>query len=177
MKRDSASQQSKTIRYWLIFFIIILLVSGLTAFPIETELRWVVSWWPEQQSAFYHWLNTCMNAIIETNARYPYLAYGYDWLAFAHIVIAVAFIGPLRDPVRNIWVIEFGIIACVMIIPLALIAGHIRQIPFFWRMIDCSFGLIGWIPLYICHRKITQLEKIHQKTVVQKTLYLLQPDR
>ena len=25
-----------------------------------------------------------------------------DWLAFAHVVIAVAFWGPLRDPVKNI---------------------------------------------------------------------------
>ena len=29
------------------------------------------------------------------------IAYGTDWLAFAHITIAVAFLGPLKDPVRN----------------------------------------------------------------------------
>jgi hypothetical protein len=33
---------------------------------------------------------------------HPWLAYGTDWLAFAHIVIAVFFIGPFVDPVQNI---------------------------------------------------------------------------
>jgi hypothetical protein len=160
MVQVKAAQLSKSIRYLLIFFIVSLILSGVTAFPLETELRWVCGWWPEQESLFYRWLNKCILAITDTNTKYPFLAYGYDWLAFAHLVIAVAFIGPLRDPVKNIWVIEFGIIACAMIIPLALFAGHTRQIPFFWRMIDCSFGLVGWIPLYHCHKKIRQLERL-----------------
>jgi hypothetical protein len=142
----------------ILFFIIALILSGITAFPVETELRWLCSWWPNQQSAFYNWLNTCYLAIKNANEQYPYLAYGYDWLAFAHIVIAIAFIGPLKDPVRNIWVVEFGCIACIAIIPLAFIAGPIRQIPFYWQIIDCSFGTIGIIPLLICRKKIKQLE-------------------
>ncbi|MCF6406392.1 hypothetical protein L3C95_26085 [Chitinophaga filiformis] len=149
----------KEIKGWLIFFIVSLFLSGITAFPVETELRWVCSWCPEQYSPFYKWLNTCYLAVKNTNEQYPYLAYGYDWLAFAHIVIAIAFIGPLKDPVKNIWIIEFGCIACILIIPLAFIAGYIRQIPVFWRLIDCSFGIIGIIPLLICHRRIKQLEK------------------
>lgn len=120
----------RSIRIWIAFFILALVLSGVTAFPIESELRWICSWWPEQESGFSHWLVTCRDAIVETNARYPYLAYGYDWLAFAHIVIAVSFIGPWLDPVRNIWIIQFGMIACVLILPLAFIAGPIRQIPF-----------------------------------------------
>jgi hypothetical protein len=48
------------------------------------------------------------DAVKTTNASYPYLAYGTDWLAFAHLVIAVAFIGPLMQPVKNVWVIQFG---------------------------------------------------------------------
>jgi len=86
------------------------------------------------------------------------MAYGTDWLAFAHLVIAVAFWGPLKDPVRNIWVIEFGMIACVLVIPLALIAGPIRGIPFFWQLVDCSFGVFGIIPLWLCRRDILRLE-------------------
>jgi hypothetical protein len=35
-------------------------------------------------------------------------------------VIAIAFIGPWRDTVKNIWVIEFGMIACVLVVPFAL---------------------------------------------------------
>jgi hypothetical protein len=64
-------------------------------------------------------------------------------------VIAVAFLGPLKDPIRNIWVVEFGMIACILVIPLALICGHIRGIPFAWQLIDCSFGIFGFIPLAI----------------------------
>jgi hypothetical protein len=33
-------------------------------------------------------------------------------IAFAHLAIAIAFIGPYIDPVRNKWVITFGLIAC-----------------------------------------------------------------
>lgn len=159
MNRSTSLKQS--IRYWIIFFIISLVVSGLTAFPIESELQWICSWWPERQSLFYQWLSTCYRAIDVTNQQYPYLAYGYDWLAFAHIVIAIAFMGPLIDPVRNIWIIQFGCISCILIIPLAFIAGSIRHIPVYWRLIDCSFGVLGLIPLLICYKKIRLLEKIN----------------
>ncbi len=91
------------------------------------------------------------------------ISYGYDWLAFAHIVIAIAFLGPLQNPVRNIWIIEFGCIACVLIFPVAMIAGHVRDIPFFLRLIDCSFGVLGLIPLVICYRKTKVLENIYRK--------------
>lgn len=85
-------------------------------------------------------------------AVYPWLAYGTDWLAFAHLVLAIFFIGPLIDPVRNVWVIRAGIIACMAVIPLALICGELRGIPIGWRMIDCSFGILGVLPLYYCLR-------------------------
>jgi hypothetical protein len=89
-----------------------------------------------------------------------FLAYGTDWLAFAHLVIAVAFIGPLRDPVRNKWVLTFGVIACAGVVPLALIAGCVRGIPFYWRLIDCSFGVFGVVPLLICLSYVRRLERM-----------------
>jgi hypothetical protein len=73
-------------------------------------------------------------------------------------VIAVAFIGPFIDPVRNKWVITFGLIACAGVMPLALIAGPMRGIPFGWRLIDCGFGIAGCIPLLICRRSIVAIE-------------------
>jgi len=106
------------------------------------------------------WIEAVDKAIAETNARYPFLAYGTDWLAFAHLAIAVAFVGPLLDPVRNKWLITFGLIACAGVIPLAMIAGSIRGIPFPWRLIDCSFGLFGSIPLFLCRRSIGVLERL-----------------
>jgi len=92
--------------------------------------------------------------------EYPFIPYGTDWLAFAHLVIAIAFIGPWRDPVKNVWVIDFGLITCVAVIPLAMIAGHFREIPIWWRLIDCSFGVFGAVPLLLARRMITTLEKI-----------------
>jgi len=73
-------------------------------------------------------------------------------------MIAVAFIGPYVDLVRNKWVVTFGLIACAAVIPLALIAGYLRSIPIAWRMIDCSFGVFGCIPLLLCRRAITAIE-------------------
>jgi hypothetical protein len=55
-------------------------------------------------------------------------------------------------------IITFGLIACASVIPLALIAGPIRGIPFPWRLIDCSFGVLGSVPLLICRMSITALE-------------------
>ena len=150
----------RKIKRWLITFIILLVLSGITAFPLETELTIAMDHITIFPAGLQHWLSTIYNAVKTTNASYPYLSYGTDWLAFAHIVIAIAFIGPLRHPVRNIWVIEFGMIACLLIIPLAFIAGPIRHIPFYWRLVDCSFGVFGIVPLYLCYKAIKKLAYI-----------------
>ena len=152
----------KKIRAMILFFMIALILSGVTAFPVETELHWLLDH-PLMVPAFAEkWLQDVYAALVETNTIYPMLAYGYDWLAFAHIVIAMAFIGPLKDPVKNVWIIDWAMLACVAIIPLAFIAGPIRHIPMFHILIDCSFGVLGLIPLLICRRWIRQLET--QKT-------------
>jgi hypothetical protein len=79
------------------------------------------------------------------------------------LVIAVAFIGPYRDPVRNKWVITFGLIACVGVLPLAIIAGQIRGIPLAWRLIDCSFGIVAAIPLLLCEYHLRAIEPCKRK--------------
>jgi len=156
-------QLIKKIRLLIIFFIIALILSGVTAFPVETELHWLLNN-PSLVPAFAQkWLQDVYGALVETNAKYPMLAYGYDWLAFAHIVIAMAFIGPLKDPVKNKWIIDWAMLACLAIIPLAFIAAPIRHIPLFHVIIDCSFGIIGLIPLAICRKWISQLEKNNSK--------------
>ncbi len=159
MNHLTKEKDIRQIRMVLIVFILLLVLSGVTAFPIETELNLLVEFKSILPYSCQHWLTTIHGAVAHTNKTYPYLSYGTDWLAFAHLVIAVVFIGPLKDPVKNIWVIQFGMIACLMVFPLALIAGPIRGIPFFWQLIDCSFGLFGLIPLIYCYRKIRTLEK------------------
>lgn len=163
MTAQSEDQLRKKIKNLIVLFIVGLVLSGVTAFPIESELAFLnahISSFPE---SFQSWINQVYLAVKSTNEQFPYLSYGTDWLAFAHIVIAVAFIGPLRDPVKNIWVMQFGMIACIMVFPLAFIAGPIRGIPFYWQVIDCSFGVFGFALLYWCYRNILRLEKIQYK--------------
>jgi hypothetical protein len=162
MKTLSEKQLKFKIRIWIALFIAGLVVSGITAFPIETQLSILVKHISVSPEFLRVWIQEVYNAVKSTNENYPFLSYGTDWLAFAHLVIAVAFIGPYINPVKNIWVIQFGMIACIMVIPLALIAGYIREIPFYWRLIDCSFGVFGIIPLYFCYRNIKMLEQIQQ---------------
>ena len=148
------------IRILLWIFIFGLVVSGATAIPLETEIKLLTRIIGAndnaslEQSDLLRWLAQVRDGLIATNAKYPFIAYGTDWLAFAHFVIAVAFIGPLRDPVKNVWVVEFGMIACVLVVPFALVMGSVRGIPLGWRLIDCSFGIFGIIPLWFCRRLI-----------------------
>ncbi len=161
----TAARTLAWIRVCLAVMIAGLVISGVTAFPLREELAMgsdllhaagVGQWAPETVA----WVDRVAGALAETATQYPFLAYGTDWLAFAHLVIAVVFIGPMVDPVRNIWVIQFGVIACAGIIPLALIAGGIRGIPLGWQLLDISFGVIGVIPLLIAWRLTRRLERM-----------------
>lgn len=165
---QAIARVTRQIRWLLLIMILGLGLSGLTAIPLVGEialLRTLIgpgTWMHQQWPAMAVWIDTVHQAIRVVTQDYPLLRYGTDWLAFAHIVIAIAFIGPLRDPVRNIWVVEFGLIACVLVVPMALVFGPLRGIPLFWRMIDCSFGLFGFIPLWIARRQILVLGKLKQ---------------
>lgn len=141
-----------------------LVLSGVTAFPLVTELRLLCRFIgvpdetsPEGHDGLAWWLLYVRQGLEQTHAAYPFIFYGTDWLAFAHLVIAVFFIGPWRDPVRNRWVLQSGLIACAGVIALALICGPIRGIPLYWRLIDCSFGVFGAIPLWVALRLTDRL--------------------
>jgi len=155
------------IRGLVLFYIFALFFWGITAFPLESELRIVVGILgieegisPGNYEGFKYWIAKVFEGLENTNRDYPFLAYGTDWLAFSHIVIGIAFIGVYLKPVRNVWIVYFGMIACVGVLPLALICGAIREIPFYWRLIDCSFCLFGIVPLYILLVYIRKLEKL-----------------
>ena len=154
----------RRIRCLLIIFIAGLIFSGLTAMPIESELMFIgesigVAGW---EGCLSTWIERAYVGVSESNAKYPFLSYGTDWLAFAHLVIAVVFIGPLRDPIRNKWVIEFGIIACAAVSPWAFLTGELREIPVFWRLFDCLFGIAGGALLILCYFNIRKLETLKE---------------
>lgn len=162
---NSETKLIRSIRWTLALFMFGLVISGLTALPIEWQLQWAHEWSKDfdKDQPLFQWLNFVYQGVKETNAKYPFISYGTDWLAFAHFIIALVFIGPWRDPIKNIWVIEFGILACLFIFPFALIAGAVRGIPLYWRMIDCSFGLLGGLLLWNCYSNIKKLRNAHEK--------------
>lgn len=163
MNRKEILLQRIKLLTWL--FIIVLVLAGATAIPLEWELNLVAKFLgvadkssAEVPGGFAHWILTVREGLHDENAKYPFMAYGTDWLAFGHFAIAVAFIGALRDPVRNMWLFTFGMIACAMILPYAFIFGSIRGIPVGWRLIDCSFGVFGIIPVWFCRRWAMEIE-------------------
>jgi hypothetical protein len=154
------------IRFWLGLLIAGLMLSGITAFPLKSEVRCLDTFLHRsaiqpyaESTRLLPWIERVDSALEDTHSRYPFLAYGTDWLAFAHLVIAIAFVGPYLDPIRNKWVVTFGLIACAGVFPLALIAGAVRGIPIGWRLIDCSFGVFGGIPLLIARHSIGRIER------------------
>lgn len=152
-----ATSDLRNIRRWIIFFMIALILSGLTAVPLEWGTAWLAQITLSWGEPWAGWAAHAAEAIAHIAATYPIVFYGTDWLAFAHIVIALAFIGPYRDPVRNRWVIQWGLLCCLLVLPLAFLWAPVRGIPFFWRCVDASFGIIGAVPLWLVLRRIDRL--------------------
>ncbi len=146
------------IRFWLVVVIVGLVISGLTAFPLLYELNllstWLVgaqgtvSWNPQDHEGLAQWILLVREGLDVTYAKYPFIAYGTDWLAFGHLVIALFFLPPWRDPVRYEANVLMGMVACIGVFAVALVCGPLRGIPFYWRLIDCSFGMIALYPLW-----------------------------
>ncbi len=156
---NRAHQLRRRIRALTGLFILGLVLSGATAIPLQWELDLSArilgvadSSSGETTSGVSEWILKVCDALRDTNAKYPFIAYGFDWLAFGHFAIAIAFVGALRDPVRNVWLFQFGMIACVLVVPYAFVFGGLRGIPIYWRLIDCSFGVVGFLPLWLCYR-------------------------
>jgi hypothetical protein len=142
---------------WL--FIIGLVLSGATAIPLVSEVDALAKAFDvKQATTLGSWLLKVQTALHSVSEQHSFLFYGTDWLAFGHFVIAIAFIGALRDPVRNQWLFTFGMISCALLIPYAFIFGTIRGIPLWWRLIDCSFGIFGIVPLALCKAWAARLD-------------------
>ncbi|MDD5138706.1 MAG: hypothetical protein PHY43_00420 [Verrucomicrobiales bacterium] len=167
MSREQTMRRRIKLLTWL--FIIGLVLSGATAIPLTSELDRLVNLTGARQLVetpgstnapdWAVWLVKVQSTLQETSDKSPILFYGTDWLAFGHFVIALVFVGALRDPVRNRWLFDFGLIACALVIPYALVFGGLRGIPFWWRLIDCSFGVFGFIPLWFCRKWTIELER------------------
>ena len=141
-----------------------LLVSSITAIPLHREVRALAQLTQARDQsgkgpapAWAEWLMRVETALDRVSVSDPFLFYGTDWLAFGHVAIALAFLGALRDPVQNRWVFLFGMRVCILLIPYALIFGAIRGIPLWWRLIDCSFAVAGFVPACLCWKMLRRL--------------------
>lgn len=150
----------KSIRTWTWFFMVTLALSGITASPVEWELEMFEPIVPYLPNIGQQWFFTVKQAIKGISLEYGFAMYAFDWLAFAHIIIAIFMYGLIIDPVRNQWLIKAAIIACLLVFPLAFLMGSYRGIPIWWQLIDCSFGAIGLIPLLVVQKKIKKLESL-----------------
>ena len=156
----------KQIRIAILIVILGLVLSGVTAFPLLHELNLLCELLAENgiglavDSDLMRWVLRVRDGLENTYRNYPFIAYGTDWLAFGHLIIALFFILPYREPVRYEGVLKVGIAASLLVIPLAFICGPIRGIPVVWRLIDCSFGILCLLPLAFALRKIRQLDEL-----------------
>jgi hypothetical protein len=177
---ELALRRRITVCTW--FLIAGLVVSGVTAIPLAAELdllarlSGVAHLSSEQASSGWaQWILRVREGLHATDAKYPFMAYGTDWLAFGHIVIAVAFVGALRHPTRNLWLFQFGMMACALVVPWALLMGEVRGIPIFWRLIDCAFGVVGFVPCWIAFRAARELEQRRIVMLARQEAHGVQP--
>jgi hypothetical protein len=141
-----------------------LVLSGVTAFPLKWELNILANFFvqngdyaPASYSGLAHWIMKVREGLVITDRDYPFIAYGTDWLAFGHIIIALFFVPVYFDPARYRANLTVGMWACILVIPLALICGPIRGIPFYWQLIDCSFGFFCIFPMLYALRLVKRL--------------------
>ena len=137
-----------------------LFVSGVTIWPWDIELSFAISALqaiagPEPLIQLLQDIQQDMRLLEQSNSFVLYVA---DWLAFAHLVLAVLFLMALKNPIRNVLVVRFGILCSLSVPVLAITCIPMRGIPLFWILIDSSFALCA-IPLWIALKDIRKLEQ------------------
>lgn len=95
---DASAHNLRSVRLLTLAVIIGLVLSGLTAFPLQWELdvlsRTLVgqgSLDPGDHHGLARWILKVREGLSRSYEAYPFLAYGTDWLAFEHLVIALFF--------------------------------------------------------------------------------------
>lgn len=138
-----------------------LLVSGITVWPAVPELKMAVRlvWGEAAPSGTLHgFVLKAIEGLEAMQTNYPFMLYAHDWLAFAHIVLAILFAGAIRDPVRNVWIVQCGLIMCALVPVLAGICIPLRGIPLIWFWLDFAFAPAAAWPLWIALKDIRRAE-------------------
>ena len=161
---DKAAQSPELKRAKLMMLIVIigLFIAGVTIWPLTWELKVLVDiiWGNAEPTGELHqFIVTTIKSLETVAIEHPFILYGFDWLAYAHIVLAILFIGPYRDPVKNVWVIQFGLICCALVPVLAGICIPIRGMPFSWFLIDAAFAPAAALPLWIALKDVQKFTR------------------
>jgi len=138
-----------------------LVISGVTVWPAVPELKMTIRivWGNGEPTGVLHsFILQAIEGIESVEANYPFMLYAHDWLAFAHIVLAILFAGAIRDPIRNVWIVQCGLIICALVPILAGICIPIRGLPLVWFWIDFAFAPAAALPLWIALRDIRRAE-------------------
>ncbi len=161
----------RKIKIYTLFLQFGLLISGITAFFIPEGVAFLILHTPLIDFINLNdWLAYVLDGVLNIDRAYPFIWYGTDWMVFAHILFAILFCGLYTDPIRNIWLIRFGYIACILIFPLALIMGEIREIPMVWRLLDCGFGVLAGLVLFRIHTLTKRLPNFQYQHAISTDL-------
>ncbi len=155
-------QRRRRIRWTLGLIIASLLLSGLGTIP----LQWLVGVLcrmllanrdlHELAPGLVAWVEGVL-AQLTGAAQQTLLNYTLDWLSLAQVAVALVFIGPWRAPVRNAWVVDWGLISCGLIVVAAPLAVLWRGIPVAWAVVDVLLGVGGFAGLWLCRRDLRHL--------------------
>lgn len=157
----------RKIRFYLILFFLGILFGLHTVVFVEIETAFFVKYlgpdtfMENALPVISAWIETLHTSITESYSAYPVMAYCMDWLSYACVVFALFIIGAIKDPVRNIWIIQVYMMACILATLLPFIVGPLRGIPVFWRFVDGSFGIMGFILLFPAYRLTKELQANH----------------
>ncbi len=159
------NSNDKNITLYLQAFMIVLVISGLCYFSLPFLSKKILSFINAfgVRGELYSFAIKMSQGASYNAAHYPFMGYATDWLGFAHLMFALLFVGPLLDPERNEWVIRYGLIVSAAVIPVVLIAGWIREIPIIWRIVNCFFGLFGFLLLYKVSKMVQQNQEFRRE--------------
>ena len=155
----SEADLRRKIKLAIIVTIAGLLLNGISAIPLRAELNILLSNSDTLPKFLRDWWSYVNTGVHETSRKYNFMRYGFDWLGFAHLLIAIAFIGPLKDPVKNEWVVQWGMIASALSVLMAFGWEWLRGIPLWWSCIDASVAIAAFIILWLCNKWIQKLKR------------------
>ena len=90
----------KLIRRLLLFFMITLFISGLTAIPVEAQLSFLTKH-TSGDTAIHQWLQKVLLAYREVNKDHPFLLYGYDLAGICSLHPGYSIHRPLQRPYKK----------------------------------------------------------------------------